>query len=226
MITSTLQYLLAFGLTLSFNFGNPKPIQDNSIFLPDTTVGSKIITDEIAGSAYRKSAKGYFLIIGKDTSKFTCIFSDSKDGKYVSLDFIGKDNQTSYRERMEHLRIILPFASKDYKMDSLKSIYFGRLVNNGDIAIYLTKNYRMKFGKSDKISNYSTISRFIEKSKLCSDINLIFKPYSISVKKVMVEKVFFTSKKELNRTSKIETKPSEINDKILDCLTWISLKPL
>ena len=151
MITSTLQYLLAFGLTLSFNFGNPKLVQDNAILLQDTTVGSKIITDEIAGSAYRKSAKGYFLIIGKDTSKFTCIFSDSKDGKYVSLDFIGKDNQTSYRERMEHLRIILPFASKDYKMDSLKSIYFGRLVNNGDIAIELTKNYRMKFKLTQRI---------------------------------------------------------------------------
>ena len=150
-------------LTLSFNFANSKPIQDNSILVKDTVVGSKIITDEIAGSAYRKSAKGYFVIIDKDTSKFICIFSESKDGKYISLDFIGKNSTTSYRERMEYLKIILPFASKDYTLDSLKSIYFGRLVNNGDIAIDVTKKYRTKFGYSDKISNYSTISNFLKK---------------------------------------------------------------
>jgi hypothetical protein len=226
MTFSMHHYFLIFCLTLSFNFEVPKTFKNNSILVQDTTIGSKIITDEIAGSAYRKSAKGYFLIIGKDTSNFTCIFSESKDGNYVSLDFIGENSKSSYRERMEHLRIILPFASKDYTLDSLKLISFGRLVNNGDIAINLTNSYRKKFGRSDKISNYSTISRFLENSKLCADINHIFKPYSISVRKIMVEKVFFTTKKELKSRSKIETKISEIDDKILDCLTWVSLKPL
>jgi hypothetical protein len=224
MILLKLQCLFAFCLIFFFNFENAKPIQDKAVFIKDTLVGSKIITEEIAGSAYRKSAKGYFLMIGKDTSKFTCIFSESKEGNYISLEFMGKDDQTSYRERMEHLKIILPVAAKEYNMDSLKSIFLGSLSANGDIAIDVTNEYRKKFGTGVKIKKYSIISGFLEKSKLAVDINQLFQPYSISVKDIRVEKVSFFSGINLSSTSKIETKPASIGGKYLDCVIWVSMK--
>lgn len=52
----------------------------------DTIVGSKTITDEIAGSAYGKRAIGYFVIIDKDTSDYTCIFTESKGDGKVGID--------------------------------------------------------------------------------------------------------------------------------------------
>ena len=49
----------------------------------DTIIGSKYIKDEIAGSAYRKRAIGYFVIIGKDTSDFTCILLNLRQEKPI-----------------------------------------------------------------------------------------------------------------------------------------------
>lgn len=56
----------------------------------DTIVGKKVLTDEIAGSAYRKRAIGYFVIVGNDTSDFACIFTESKsDGKvWIDLNIL------------------------------------------------------------------------------------------------------------------------------------------
>ena len=181
MFDSKLKILLALAFTISIHVGFANITFNNLIFVRDTTVGSKIITDEIAGSAFRKSAKGYFVIVDKDTTGFTCVFSESKTSEMVMLEFLGKNDKTSNQERMEYLKIILPYASKDYNISLLKLINFDRLVSNGDLAIDVTKEYKKKFGPSEKIGSYKNISTFLEKSKLCTDINSIFKPYLVSV---------------------------------------------
>lgn len=191
----------------------------------DTIVGNKIITDEIAGSAYRKRAIGYFVIIDNDTSDYTCIFTEYKDNDNVGIDFNISYNKAEmpYRQRLEELKIILPQAAADFNFDSLKGINFGRLVLSGDLAIDITKQYREKFGASDKLQNYSTVGEFLKASKLGSDLDNLFKPYFISVDKVSIEKLFFTSKQDLYSASKIETDSTDVPDKILDCMTWVKL---
>jgi hypothetical protein len=192
----------------------------------DTIVGSKIITNEIIGSAYLKRAIGYFVIIGKDTSDYTCIFTESKDNNNVGIDLNIRYLKASmtYRQRLEELKIILPKAATDFNFDSLTGIGFGRLILSGDLAVDVTKQYRQKFGISNKLQNYSTVQQFLKQSKLCADIDKLFKPYSISSDKVSFEKLFFTSRKELYWASKIESDSSNIPDKILDCNLGIKLK--
>lgn len=114
---------------------------DKSVVTLDTIVGRKTITDEIAGAVYRKRAIGYFVIVNSDTSVFTCIFSESKASEKVSMDMRFPRASMTYRQRMTELRTILPEAAKDFKLDSLKSIYLGRLVKNGDIAIQVTDQF-------------------------------------------------------------------------------------
>lgn len=191
----------------------------------DTLVGSKIITDEIAGSAYRKRAKGYFLIIDKDTSDFTCIFSENKDNGNVGIDLnIRYFKATmSYRQRLEELKLILPTAATDFNFDSLTGINFGRLVLSGDLAIDVTKQYQQKFGTSDKLESYETVGLFLKESKLGSDLDSLFKPYNISVDKVSIEKHFYASREEIFWGSKIETDSVDIPDRILDCMPWVKL---
>ena len=191
----------------------------------DTIIGSKAITDEIAGSAYRKRATGYFVIIDNDTSDYTCIFSESKDGGKVSisLDIRYSKATMTYRQRLEELKIILPKAAKDYNFDSLSSISFGRLILSGDLAIEVTQQYRQKFGASNKLESYTTVEQFLKVSKLGTDLNILFKPYSISVDKISIEKLFLTSRQNLYRASKVETDTTSIPDKILDCMTWAIL---
>jgi hypothetical protein len=193
----------------------------------DTVIGSKTIIDEIAGSAYRKRATGYFVIIGKDTSDYTYIFTESKDGGKVGIDLnipYSKAAMT-YRQRLEELKIVLPKAATDYNFDSLTSISFGRLILSGDLAIDITNQYRQKFGTSDKIKveDYKVVEQFLASSKLGADLDKLFKPYSISIDKVSIEKLFFTTKKELYWASKIETDSINTPDKILDCMTWVKL---
>jgi len=198
--------------------------EDKSVFTPDTIVCRKPITDEIAGAAYRKRAIGYFVIVKSDTSVFTCIFSESKTGEKVSMDMRFPRASTTYSQRMTELTTILPEAAKDFKLDSLKSIHFGRLVTNGDIAIEVTEQFIDKFGAEYKFSDYDRVSQFLKQSKLGTDLNSIFKPYSLHVDRISVEKVFFTTKRDLDWASKIETASTSVPDRILDCMTWVGLK--
>jgi len=192
----------------------------------DTIVGSKLMTNEVAGSSYLKKAIGYYIIVGNDTSDFTCIFSESKDGGKVGMDLnISYSKITmTYGQRMNELKKILSAAVKDFNFDSLTTIDFGRLVLSGDLAIDLTNQYRQKFGTSTKIKDYGVVKKFLKNSKLATDIDNLLKPYSISVDNVSIEKVFFTTKEDLYQVSKIETDPTKVPDRILDCMTWVRLK--
>lgn len=194
----------------------------------DTIIGSKNITDEISGSAYRKRATGYFVIIGNDTSDFTCIFTQSKyDGNIgIDLNIPYLNTSMTYRQRLLELKTILTKAAKDYNFDALTSISFGRLILCGDLAIDITYQYRQKFGASDtiKVEDYRVVEQFLVTSKLSSDLNNLFKPYSILVDKVSIEKPFFTTKKELYWASKVETDSTNTPDKILDCMIWVKLR--
>jgi hypothetical protein len=191
----------------------------------DTVIASKIITNEIPGGSYRKRAKGYFLVVHKDTSSFTCIFSELKAGGVVTIDLnipYLKRSMT-YEQRMKELKYILSVAEGDFNFDSLKSISFGRLILSGDLAIDITKQYQKKFGTRDNIVDHKTVSLFLKESKLATDLNDILRPYSIKVNHVSPEKLFFTSKEDLFWASRIKTDTTTVPDKILDCLTWVSL---
>ena len=192
----------------------------------DTIIGSKYINDKIAGSAYRKRAIGYFVIIDKDTSDYTCIFTESKAGKVnIDLNIPYFKNTMTYGKRFSELKLILPRASKDFNFDSLNYISYGRLVQSGDLAIEITKEYKQKYATFKNLStDYNKFEEFLITSKLGKDLASIFKPYSMIVASASVEKLFLTTKKDLYWASKIETDSAEVPDKILDCMTSVKLK--
>jgi len=206
----------------------PKEITSENKITNDTIVGSKTITDEIAGSAYRKRAIGYFVVTDSDTSKFTCIFVESKDGGkvHIDLNIPYSKNTMTYNQRIRELRLILPIAFKDFNLDSLSSIYLGRLVQNGDISIVVTRQYEKQFGNTNriKLTDYPKIAAFLKESQLAIDLNDLFKPYSFVVDEIFPEKLFFTSKKELYRLSPIETDTTNVPNRIIDCMTVVQLK--
>lgn len=192
----------------------------------DTIVGKKTITDEIAGSAYRKRAIGYFVINGKDTSKFTCIFIESKDSGKICIDLnlpYFKEGVT-YKQIKKELQKILCVAKNDFNFNLLYSIHIGRLIQIGDIAIEVSKQYTDKFGFQKKITDYRKVESFLKESQLGKDFDNLLNPYSFVVSDISSEKVFFTSKRELLFRSKVDTDTTKIPEKILDCMTWIILK--
>ncbi len=195
----------------------------------DTLIGKKNITNEIAGSAYRKRATGYFTIVNKDTSDFMPIFSEYNDnGKIgINLNLPYLKNAKTYFQRLSELELILPEAALEYNFDSLRTVSIGRLILSGDLAISVTKEYKEKFGNKEKIitSDYKEISEFLlAESTLAKDLNELLKPYSKSVSRIDIEKAFFTDKDELLRYSEISRDTTEIPEKILDFITWINIK--
>lgn len=219
--------LLLFLLTACSNSGqtNSSTKTKNDSITSDTIIGSKAF-DEIAGSAFRKRAIEYFAINGKDTSKFTCVFVELKDSGKVCIDLnlpYFKKGVTC-RQIMSELQKILPVAKKDFNFDSLRSIYIGRLVQIGDAAVEVTKQYMGKFGQPKKITDYRKVESFLKESQLGEDFNKLLKPYSFDVENIASEKLSFSSKKELLYMSKVETDTTKIPEKILDCMTWIILK--
>ncbi len=191
-------------------------------------VGRKEIHDEIAGSNYRKRAIGYFTITETDTSKYMCIFSESKVGGEVSMDLNiphYKNNMT-YKDRLNELKKILPEAKKDFNFDSLNYLLAGRLIESGDLAIDVMRQYEQKFNMTNRFESYSAVESFLKESKLGLDLDSLFKPHSIKVRKVYIEKLFFTTRQDLIRASKLETDTTEIPNRILDCLIIVELEKI
>jgi hypothetical protein len=222
--------VICAGLFLSCaNHDRNKPTAASNLPVGDTVVGKKTITGELAGSAYRKRATAYFIISGSDTSDYSVFFTENKDDGKVSIitqyDLYNKKGKL-YSTRREEFKRILPVAGKEYNLDSLTGIEIGRLISTGDLDVEISKELLTKFGDHYKISNYREISDFLLNSSLTRDINDLFAPFSVVIKQVIVEKVFFTDKKDLYISSLVKTDSSEIPPRLLDCITWLQVEKI
>ena len=191
----------------------------------DTLIGTKVITDEIPGGTFRKRAKSYFLVIKNDTSAFKPIFTESVDGNSIGIhmNFQYFKRNITYRQLRVQLKKLMPEAAKEFNLDSLRSIFFGRLVLGGDLAIEMTKEYKQQFGQTDSIADHDQICMFLLKSRFASDLNQLFKPYSIYVKAFHPEKVWFTDKSDLYTFGNVESDSVSAPKRIFDCLMYIEL---
>ena len=190
-------------------------------------IGEKEIRDEIAGSAYRKRATGYFVINEVDTSFFMPIFAESNRDSSISLSLnLPYDkHDLSYSDRLSELDLIFKEASKDFDFDSFKYIGIGRLILLGDMAITLTDSFNNLYDKDGiGTEDYQLICDFLETSQLAKDFNRLFDNYNMEVGSISIEKAFFTSKKELITYAKFDSDTSKIPEMILDCACWIGLK--
>jgi len=223
MTNRTLLVIAIFFTCFFFKTGYGK-----SVFKTDTIIGSRNITNELPGSALRKRAKEYFVIAGKDTSFLQCYFIESKDGNSVDIDiadhYMVPKEKITYNEFIKELKAILPIAAKDFNFKKLNSIFVGRIIRKGDIAIEITNQYAQKFGSTNKKIDFQKTTIFLTHSKLADDFNTLLKPYSFSVHNTPIEHPFFTTRNELFSQSKIETDPKKVPEKIFDCMVWLELK--
>jgi hypothetical protein len=187
-------------------------------------IGYKDIKEEMAGSAYRTRARSYYVVRGQDTSRFSCIFSESKADSSVQVHLNFRKEET-YDRQYDEMKLIFPRAAKDFDMKALTGLGIGRLVTSGDLAVRITRQYRERFGDNTSIGSYSKVALFLKQSPLGTDMNALLLPYGHDVDHVSVEKVFFTSKQVLYSYSKLTSNTTAIPDQVLDCITWICTVP-
>ncbi|HYF03995.1 MAG TPA: hypothetical protein VEC36_11495 [Patescibacteria group bacterium] len=191
----------------------------------DTIIGTREIKNEIAGGAYRMRARGYFLIVNNDTSKFMPIAVES-NGHYftdtgavfIELDF-KKDK--FYSQQMQELSRLLPTIAKDFELDSLKGIWLGRLVQTGDLAVRITNELGGNVKTTPTAKNYNHASKLLKNSSLGISFNKLLNEYHLEVDKIQIEKLDYWKKEILLQESKVNVDTSSIPDKILDCMTTV-----
>ncbi len=228
----TVKWFLFFILILSMvHCRKTKPATDlktgqkKTAIQSDIRIGSKVIHDEIPGSAYRKRATRYFVIHGSDTSDFRPVFMESADGGMVSINMRFKKT-LSYKEHIGQLKLILPFAFREYASDSLRDIYIGRLIKAGSLALQVTDQFVTTFGKlkAIRIADYPKIEQVLLTSELAKDLNRLLRPYGLSVEHFVIEKAFFATKNQFLSNNKIIPGHSGIPDKILDCQVGMHIR--
>ena len=125
----------------------------NAVFSQFQSMNTKndtiVMSQTLEAGIYAKKSIEYFLIVGKDTSKFKCIFSESKERQRVCIDFdcklVGQKSKL-YKERLEELKIIVnQKASKDFDLSHLSCLGFG-LLSSGDLAIEISREYEKRIG--------------------------------------------------------------------------------
>jgi hypothetical protein len=220
--------LLGFSCQENRN-SSPENVEVGIITQPDGIVESRIITDEIAGSVYRRRATEFFLVMGSDSSSFKPIISESISGELaLYMNYSGSEKNLLWSRRMKELELILERAGDDYNLGSLEIISMGRLVFSGDLAIGITKELENSYPdrKEIRAAGYTMLCEFLLNSRLAKDFNELLFPYSLKVKSVSIEKNYFLPKKFLVEGSHLETETSSIPNKILDCITWLKIQKL
>ncbi|MCL4857342.1 MAG: hypothetical protein KJZ55_08775 [Flavobacteriales bacterium] len=215
---------LLFSLSCT-NVNNPtsSPTDNHTDTLSiDTAIYKSVITNEIAGSAYRKRATAYGLIINGDTSLFHCVFSESNSSGNITLYLNNNHPSTSYQQRFTELKHLLPIAALDYNMDSLSSISFGRFIEWGDLAVKTSDEFLVKSINTYK-NLHQDFSIFLPQSFFGKEVNQLLEPYQLKIKNASLEKVFITSKENYNLNNNIETDSTKVQPNIIDCITWFTI---
>lgn len=221
-----MKHAILFLLFLSTVFNRSTAGAVTPFLVNDTIVISKPITDEIAGSAYRKRATQYQFVHQADTSGFSIIFIESNKNDfdhegtvYAELIF---DRNKSIREQKEELAFLLNKASEEYEFDSLKSIFSLWLPNLGDLNIRASRELEMDKDKKLILKDFWKLNDFLLKSSLAKEMNEWFKKYNLTVKQFSIEHFNFSSKPEtLRLDSKIETKPDYFPKSIMEGEMWV-----
>ena len=199
--------------------GLPSTKKDLEKTKNDTVVISKKITDEIAGSSYRKRATKFQLVNLMDTSKFSIIISESNNNEfdhegsiYLEIYF---DKNKNYKEQKQELKKILIEAARHYNLDSLKSIYSIWPPSLGDLNIKISKELENKNGLKAVPENYRKLCDFLLTSSLTQEMNDVFKDYKLIVKGYGIEHFGYSDIETLKEYSKIESQPNTFPKKII-----------
>jgi len=206
--------------------GKEKIENSNIENVRDSIVVKKKIPLDFNNKILFKKTISYTLVLGKDTSDFQIFVSQAKKNQDISIYTVynlkKEKSEKLYVQRLKELKYLLKVVNNDFNLNYLSSLYLGRLIYNGDIALTIMKLYNVKFGKNSNVLSPDKISDLILESKLTDDINSILSQYSKKISDVGLEKITFVPKEELISSSLLSKESKYIPSRVLDC--WIDLK--
>ena len=199
----------------------------------DTTVFEEVRYSE--PNDYRRGGYvyTYHVVSRSDTSRFrVSIFNrELNKGLQLHTGFPGYDNGKIYSHAMKELKKILQHANRTQALDSISLISLGSLINTGDLAIDVSKDFDVLYPEYGKLLNqrkgyrfdYEALRTFLMTSELTQDFNTVLSPYSLKIKNVFIEKAHYTAPQSLPSRQYLETDSSEIPENILNGMVWLEV---
>lgn len=164
----------------------------------------------------------YFPVVRKDTIGFEVIFTDVTDGSRVAE--IHFQNTLSYNTQYRFLELIFGKASEEVSFSRLGFIDINTLPETGDLAIAVTRQLLQENENlEEQLKDYEKVSDLLMGTKITSDFNALLQPYQMKVNEYDLEKVFLMNRTHLSKEAKLETRPEEIPDKVLEAIVWIKV---
>jgi hypothetical protein len=176
-----------------------------------------VVKQEIGG----KKENRYIPVVNRDTIGFTVSFKPLEDNSVMATVYF--QNDLTYKEQYQLLKLLFKRANEDFPLSSLSSINIQRLFSTGDLAITVTKQL-LKENLKEQLTDYKKMGQLLMNTKITTDFNGLLKPYKAEVGDYSLEKVFMADKIYLLNVAKIETQPKDVPDQILDALTWIKIQ--
>jgi len=199
--------------------------------IPESKVQDTIIAKVyIKSDDYRKITR-YSLVIAGDSSK-TCIFSNLDSEGKVNLHIgLGNSNRQAnyierkpYQQRYNEIKKLIPHVADDLDVDSLENVSIGFLIETGDLAIDVSREYYKRYGNPGRINwkqintkQREQINKLLLTSRTNEDLNRLLTPLRKKISKVNpIEKLMFEPKKTVLKYSVVESNTTQIPEYILD----------
>lgn len=210
-------FLLALVFT-SYLSCNQKDKENKQLVDGLPTISKKTLDDP---TSENKSGKvEYAVIIHGDTSALKCIIGTENGRKAMRIRF---HEALTYNVQKQQLSEIFAELFKDPSMSSLESIFIGRLVSAGDLAITVSNQLHKEVGEEMIPEDYKIVSTLLMKTNLVADFDSLLAPYSLKIDKIYLEKVFKMNSSLLVKEHNIDTAPLTIPNKVLDGMVWLTI---
>ncbi|MHA3787079.1 hypothetical protein ACX0HA_02620 [Flavobacterium hauense] len=189
-----------------------------------------VVRDEQKDDYYAKIIE-YRLVIAEDTSKTGIVFFQNKQGKLHLGLGLGMASQKRkyienkpYRLRYLEVKKLMQEAAKDFDTKSLEDVGIGFLIETGDLAIDVSRNYYKKYGNTGRITwvqigpkKREEIYEILITSRAGQDLNSLLTPFGKKIDKVTrAEQLQFLPKEAINYYTTYETEASQIPEFIMD----------
>jgi hypothetical protein len=125
----------------------------------------------------------------------------------------------TFEAHLQHQQNMLHEVAKDFDLQRTTSIFLGRLVYTGDLALRVSKQLE----EANWDGNRKELQTLLEKSAVVKAYQEMLTPFGMNIKGVSFEKVMHMDKESLLNFATITVPDSEQPEQVVDCMLWLIL---
>jgi len=169
------------------------------------------------------------VVAGKDTSDFVVsLFVDRQlyRSEIIEVNMSYEGITKPYLQRMTEIRLILANESKRWDLGNLKTIRMGRLIDQGELCLTVSRAYGEVFGFQTKKPDRKRFQQFLNQSRIVMDFNRLLLPYGLEVRRVCYKKLLFADPELYQNRPMNRIDSSMIPEKLVDFIAYLKIKKI